>query len=313
MSKDSDAFEKQAARIHELLEGYNATVTWNEKIPDPDNTSQPRQIDFTIRNPNSFIIGECRFRNAREDVQWIEELIGRKLSLKADGVIAVSSSGFTQGAKLKATAHGIALRKFSEITEKELESWGKKSVIQMIFAKLTDLVFEYPLHKENAGPYIFANETGQPMQLLGFFQGITHKVDDLKPKNKPTTFMFDMVPENIYVGGEKITRLKVRGRMEKYQEPVDVLSIHCYAEPSSKDSSAYVQRLDLAQSEIIAHENDVGMIIDCSNMVLPPNTFFYGFSSDFGREVNLESLELLGLEQAFNGRVALQFDIRFYD
>lgn len=112
MTKESDDFEKQITRIHELLEGSNAAVTWNEKIPDPDNPSQPRQIDFTIKNSDSFTIGECRFRKQPEDVKWIEELIGRKISLKADGVIAVSASGFTQGAIKKASAHGVVLRNF---------------------------------------------------------------------------------------------------------------------------------------------------------------------------------------------------------
>jgi hypothetical protein len=37
---------------------------------------------------------ECRQHQSPQDVQWIEELIGRRVSLPADSAIAVSSSGF---------------------------------------------------------------------------------------------------------------------------------------------------------------------------------------------------------------------------
>lgn len=316
LTKESDAFEKQIARIHEFLEGANAEVTWNEKIPDPDNSNQTRQIDFTIRNSDSFIIGECRFRKGVEDVTWIEELIGRKISFKADGVIAVSSSGFTEGAIRKAAAHGIILRNFFEITDKELESWGKKTTVKMIFAKLMDLTFKFPLNSQNQGPYVFANEDGQKMELLGFLQTIIHQVDDLKPKNNPTTFGIDCKPENIFIGAEKLQHLHICGRMEKYEESVSVLSVFCYAKDksnTSKEDSVFVQKLGMAQSEIIGHQDDVSIIIDCSSMNLPINTFLSGFSTDFGRIINMEALELVGLEAAFKGRIQMKFDIMFHN
>lgn len=314
MSKESDNFEKQITRIHGLLEGANAEVTWNEKIPDPDNPSQPRQIDFTIKNAGVFIIGECRFRKTREDVQWIEELIGRKISLKADGVIAVSSTGFTQGAIQKALTYGIVLRNFFEITDRELESWGKKTAVKMIFAKLTDLVFRFPLNSSNMGPYKFTDENEQEMQLLGFLQSIMNQVDDLNPQKNPTRFGIDCRPENIFVGGEKLQHLNISGQMEKYEESVSVLSVFCYSDNKdnlSKEQSAFIQKLDMAQSEIIGHQDNVSIIIDCSSLNLPKNTFFYGFSTDFGREVNMESLELLGIESAFKSNIQMKLSIDF--
>jgi hypothetical protein len=47
MKRASDAFEQQIKRIYELLLGSGAEVTWDDHIPDPDNPSQPRQIDVT--------------------------------------------------------------------------------------------------------------------------------------------------------------------------------------------------------------------------------------------------------------------------
>jgi len=95
MTKKSEKFELQIRRIHELLEQKGSEVTWNDKIPDPDNIKQPRQIDISIKRDGKLTIVECRIHQKSQNVKWIEELIGRRLSLKADAVIAVSSSGFT--------------------------------------------------------------------------------------------------------------------------------------------------------------------------------------------------------------------------
>jgi hypothetical protein len=72
MTKESEEFEHRIHRIHELMEGSGAEVTWNDRHPDPDNPSQPRQIDITIKRGGSLTIVECRLHKQRQDVKWIE-------------------------------------------------------------------------------------------------------------------------------------------------------------------------------------------------------------------------------------------------
>jgi hypothetical protein len=109
-------FEQQVERIHQLLEVEGSTVTWNDHIPDPDNPSRPRQIDVSIRRDGALTLIECRIHKDPQDVTWIEELMGRRTSLKADAVIAVSASGFTTTAREKAAAHGIHLRDLAALS-----------------------------------------------------------------------------------------------------------------------------------------------------------------------------------------------------
>src|SRR5437764_13291010 len=101
MVPPSEQFERRIERIHRLLE-QEAVVTWNDRIPDPDNPNQPRQIDITIRPDGKLGMVECRLHKSRQDVKWIEEIIGRRASLRANAAIAVSASGFTDGARAKA-------------------------------------------------------------------------------------------------------------------------------------------------------------------------------------------------------------------
>ena len=122
MSEASDKFERQIQIIHELIEETDAKVEWNDHIPDPDNPDQPRQIDVTIKKDGKLTLVECRFHKSKQNVKWIEELIGRRASLKADAIIAVSASGFTKGAIIKAEKYGVILRDILSLTEDEIRS-----------------------------------------------------------------------------------------------------------------------------------------------------------------------------------------------
>ena len=96
---------------------------WDDHIPDPDNLSQPRQIDITIKRDGKLTLVECRHHRSRQNVKWIEEeRLGRRVSLKADSAIAVSSSGFTSGALTKAKKHGIVTRDLRKLTEQEIRT-----------------------------------------------------------------------------------------------------------------------------------------------------------------------------------------------
>ena len=76
-----DALERQVHRIHELLVRSHEDVTWNDHIPDPDNSKQLRQIDITIRRDGKLTLIECRLSRRRQNVKWVEELVGRRQSL----------------------------------------------------------------------------------------------------------------------------------------------------------------------------------------------------------------------------------------
>jgi hypothetical protein len=136
MEKPSKQLEQKIERIHRLLEVEGSTVTWNDHIPDPDNPDQMRQIDVTVRRDDFLTMIECRLRAKPQDVQWIEELIGRRISLKADAAIAVSASGFTKTAREKAAKYGIHLRDFATLTPEEIQNWGPSARCEFRSANL---------------------------------------------------------------------------------------------------------------------------------------------------------------------------------
>lgn len=102
-----EEFEQQVERLFRSIEAPGAKITWNKKIKNPSD-GKSRQIDVEIiREDGTIVHVECRNQGRKQTKQWIENLIGRKHSLGADLVIAVSSSKFVDGAHRKANDHGI--------------------------------------------------------------------------------------------------------------------------------------------------------------------------------------------------------------
>src|SRR5579863_38904 len=135
---DISDFEKQIARIHLALADVDAEVVWNDHFPDPDNPNQERQIDVSIRRGSHLTVIECRKRKAPQDVTWIEQLYGRRVSLRANLIIGVSASGFSQGAIHKAQSLGVILRDFDSITPEEALRWGEPSTLWTVFYEFRD-------------------------------------------------------------------------------------------------------------------------------------------------------------------------------
>ena len=152
-------------------------LTWDDRIIDPDNPDQSRQIDVTIARQGHLTHVECRFHKASQDVKWIEELIGRRASLKADAMIAVSASGFTKGAIKKAEAHGIILRTLHTLSEQEIKDWGRVTDVEVIYYEFTDTViaFRIPADAKIRGPLI-SDEHGNPVNYRDAVRGC-HECD----------------------------------------------------------------------------------------------------------------------------------------
>lgn len=131
MTKKSDEFEMLNKRVEDLVHGAGAVVEWNAKIPDPDSRSDSRQIDVLITaNDGRRISVEFRDRGGAQSVMWIEELAGRKQSLQLNGMIAVSTKGFSQLAAIKAARFGIVLYDFAALSDEEIASWADMTEVR---------------------------------------------------------------------------------------------------------------------------------------------------------------------------------------
>ena len=141
---------------------------------------QSRQIDISIRREGALTLVECRLHKEPQDVTWIEQLIGRRISLRADAVIAVSASGFTETAEEKAKRHGIILRDFAGLSREEIQNWGRKWKLIVNYCEFTDVSCHFTMNapKPTVAPKVTALD-GKPLNPLMWrmlFQDILNAV-----------------------------------------------------------------------------------------------------------------------------------------
>ena len=128
MPARSNDFQRIVKYIYEQISD-GATVTESGLLRERDGTE--REIDILIEwkfaGTNLQMAVECRDYTRQQNIQWVDQLIGKYKDLKINKIIAVSSSKFYLPAKRKAGEHGIEVITVNEALTKdwraEIERW----------------------------------------------------------------------------------------------------------------------------------------------------------------------------------------------
>jgi hypothetical protein len=303
MSEKSNQFEQMIARIHELLEDQEADVLWNETIPDPDNPQQPRQIDVLIKKDAMVNIIECRFHKGKQNVKWIEELIGRRTSLNANSVVAVSASGFTSGAIKKANKYGIILNDLLSITDDEIISWANSIKITLYFYRYDKFDLFLYFDSKDIGqidPEIVLHELKGHHGLLSLLNE-SHKVIDSQNliiednRNKEVQFKLRLKNDDFYLQGKEVKEVEVKVKAGLEIINLNVPMILAYGDPNTRkeDRNVYVQKFNLGQTDIVYHDDKISICLDLSKLDVPTLWQFRFFEVAGQKEYYHEKLEVI--------------------
>ena len=295
-------FEKQIKRIHDLLEKKGSKITWDDHIPDPDNPLQNRQIDITIQRGNKLTLVECRMRSAKQNVTWIEELIGRKLSLKADAVIAVSASGFSGGAIKKAKKFGIILRDILSLTEEEISNWGCQVKVWLTFLEYENVNLTFMFKRK------WLNKISQ-QSINKFIETDSHKIYQMinLATNNSMEKNTKQISRNIEV------EIKSKSILEINKVPVELIKLKCsinlvkqnlnttsvvaYDSPGigALERNVFIEAIENGSFEITNSNNKVSLTFDLSKIEIPINSKFRFVDIDHKRTVYNDKLYIIGL------------------
>ena len=150
--KTGRRFEQLIAWIQKSVH-RRAEIGVNEKLEDID-TGRKRQIDITIRlsdGPTEFLgIVEVRDRSRPIGVRYVEEIFGKRRSVRADAAFLVSRSGFTKTAITKAKELGIRVLTYEEAQSADWSTWLQChtiSVFQRKYDKPVVFFFEHGTDK----------------------------------------------------------------------------------------------------------------------------------------------------------------------
>lgn len=301
MAKKFQQFEKFIQRIHSLIEGENAEVKWNQKIIDPDSPSRTRQVDVTIRKNNKLTLVECRDRVKKQDVQWVEELIGRKISLNADVIIAVSFSGFTEGAITKAKKHKIVLHDLKKLTDEEIKSWGSFTPAYITFYQYKDIEIIINVGRGDVeAAHVIAQQYYKDT-LIKTFNATKTWLDDKDYKDPEfSTINMSIKPDGEIVVGLKVLEILLTAKVRLLRYDLEMPDILAYATPEedASDRDVKIEKHGDYGFELIHHNAKIQAWMDFAGIEYPPNAqfqylYFYVdgprtlFAPQVGNQVNM--------------------------
>lgn len=307
MTKLSEKFEKQISRIHELVEQPDSIVTWNDHIPDPDNPSQMRQIDITIKREQALTIIECRIHKETQDVTWIEELIGREISLNADTVIAVSHSGFTSGAIKKAKIFGVILRDFRTLTNEEIKQWGHRTSVWITYHNFSNLRLSF-IFDISDKPYVTADKVFKYLTKEGYFSKIIEhiigEIDRRQPERyykKKSNWEVQLFPKKGDIDGHPIKEVIFNSDYRLLRMDARLPSVVTYDGPEidALERAVIIENVDLGEFEITQSSNEVTVALDFNQIGIPMNSRIRSIDFDFKRPVKVRGIEFLAQPKIF--------------
>lgn len=273
---DSKEFEKLISRIYNLLEPDGTKIIWNDFISDKSNPLQRRQIDITIFRVNSTVRIECRHRSKPQNVQWIEEMLGKKERLNLDHVVCVSSSGFTKTAKLAALDTGIEQKILRKLSDQEILEWKDEAEVYVHFFEVRKieiyLTFQTDsIDKNHLLQSLKINRKNFEDVLIRFFQNCGtlklnyNKVESytmvitklgnfefggISPSEMkivghliPFTKKIPLTYKGVYIDENKIDM----GHVEKFGEFLEIIKTD-----ATQTSSLNFEKLDIKENEAIS-------------------------------------------------------------
>jgi hypothetical protein len=317
--KASDGFERQIHSIHELLEKSGAGITWNDHIPDPDNLKQKRQVDITIRRGQHLTLVECRLHSAPQDVTWIEELIGRRQSLGADAVLAVSSSGFTSGAIAKAHRYDVTIRDLLELTDDEVRSWSRSVALTLFFYQYSDLKISVVFKKESLprldSSLLKADLVAFP-GLRGLFNSAAELMgQELRPcaehVGRGASFVLRATLEAFRLCGEPVVEVIFEGRAHLVAHKIDSPVVRAYGAPGlgPNDREATIEDFPLGDTSVVHDGTRVAVLLDISQVEMPPFCLFRFVEVSGQEEMDHEVFELVGVEKLWVPGGAIRINV----
>lgn len=304
--RDSQRFERQIERIHKLIEADDADVVWNDRISDPDNPVQLRQIDVAIRRECGLTLVECRIHQAPQDVKWIEELMGRRESLGAIAVIAVSASGFTEGAIKKAHARGVILRTLDTLTEEEISNWGREVGVTTTSYRFIECSFFFELSEAPEQPFVLSDPIGQNIDGFRLLGAVMDKLE----ADAAAVGAYNIEVEieaGVLISGLVPRKCSFVGSVEKIERKLKLASVVGYKSPrdTGLQSHAVVRKYDQETIEVIDSSLELAVIVDLSSANLLPNEFVRSAVFDFGHVMETKWFHIVGVDLSYKGPLRL--------
>jgi hypothetical protein len=224
------------------------------------------------------------------------------VSLSAQVVIAVSSSGFTVGAIAKARKHGIILRDLQELTDGEIASWGQRVGLTLFLYEYSDLRLSLLFDQESLSkiaPEAAHSELRDHPYVQSLFNAAAKKLGELNlvAEEEPRWVSFGLkIQFDVFLlCGLPVLEVEFTGKARLISQKITPSVVYGYGEPNEDngDREAMIQDFSYLGNSSISHSgNRISTFLDLSELVIPPFCQFRYWKQDAGVEMDHEVLEL---------------------
>lgn len=273
-------------QIERILLPYGFTLKVNEKVFS-DGGVQIAEFDIEIEGKVGTTkfrwLIECRDRPSQGPApgSWIEQLKGRRDRFNFDKVIAVSTTGFAEGAKQYAEVSGIEVRTVTETNLNQISGWlmmDKMSLCRMSckllratlnIDEIYDEVYREALIEvikniRSDSKMLISTETGEGISLATAFSSAVDNVEGLRDdvineggKKKIRLITNYLNDDSHYVVESKIGKIRVRqivfhGELTASIEYIPISDIKRYSNISSDEdiASAASFKFDVDEKQV---------------------------------------------------------------
>lgn len=264
MSKQTNAFQKLIFHIHKKIKKPDTTVSESADLRE-NNIDQDvnREVDVLIEEEingvKQKIAIECRDHKAKNDILWVDSLIGKYKNLDVDKVVAVSNSGFSKNAYLKAKAENIILKTLQEAMQIDFGKDFRK--LGMIYISHTFKLVEFSMSIEpkikkefSLKTPVYADEDGENTGTLEWWV-------DYFFKNGPKKNLIFQFKENMLEFYKKKSDV---GRLQELEHitPIKGLYVELEGKKHTITSIKFVFNVILTTQEIhVGHRTYEGALI----------------------------------------------------
>ncbi len=233
--------------------------------------------------------------------------MGRRQSLAANAAIAVSSSGFTKGALIKAKKYGIVTRELCELTNAEIRAWGRMATLTLFFYQYSELELCLLFSADSRSKLnesILREELKSYPGIQSLFNAAALQLDgaNLLISEEPScTLKFGVRCrlEAFHLCGEPVVEVDFRGKACLTSRQITSPLVLAYGPPGERfdQRAAVIERFELGETAVVHGASNVSILLDVSSMKMSPFCQFRFAKLSGQEEMDVEAFELLGVEK----------------
>ncbi len=191
------------------------------------------------------------------------------------------------------------IRTLRTLADKAILSFGGNMARPtLVFYEFTEnYAILYTLLLQRLGPVKVTAEDAKTIEWRGLFEPLMAGFDsDPDLDNFSKSFNVEIFAP-LLVNGAKPLKIELSSTARRVNQPMALDAVLRYS--ATDDSGADLTRVQKHSDrivEILQSSDDVALVSDTTQLVVPPNCFFHALFMDFGRPVNMKWAKVIGLQ-----------------